>query len=127
MTRDEVDVFEKLKVQLDSLHQELSMLARKSPNGPVNAFKVKFVNTTLGQCNALFGDSYKPFKDFEQFSIDDLPSNSDLTFIVSQYIECAEKFRADHIKVLGTGRWVWQTDGRGDPIRTAAPKKLGKK
>ncbi len=126
MTRDEVDTFDKLSAQLDSLHQELSVLVKKAPNDAVNAFKIKFVNATLTLCNAFFGDKYKPFASFEQFSVDDLPSNSDVTFIVSQYIECAEKFRTDNIR-MEAGWWFWQITGKGDPIRTASPKVLRKR
>jgi hypothetical protein len=60
--------------------------------------------------------------------MDDIPTNSDVTFIVSQYIECAEKFRADDI-YCHVGDWYWRIDGeRGsDPsTQTAPPKKIGK-
>lgn len=99
------------------------MLAKKSPNDAVNAFKIKFVNATLTQCNKFFGRKYRPFSDFEIFSPDELPSNSDVTFIVSQYIECAEKFRADNIWT-DFDEWYWNVGGGGKKIRTSAPKKI---
>jgi len=123
MKRSDVDNFEKLNAQLDSLHQEMSMLAKKSPNDAVNAFKIRLVNTTLELCNELFGAKYKPFAEFVTFQTDELPSNSDVTFIVSQYIECAEKFRADNI-LMEHGLWYWQLDGMKEKIRTSPPKKL---
>ncbi len=128
MKHKDVDTFEKLKAQLDSLHQEMSMLAKKSPNDAVNAFKTKFINATLKQCNDFFGQKYKPFPDFDVFLTDELPSNSDVTFIASQYIECAEKFRADNIVPWGAD-WYWDTPGDRpkDRPRTAAPKKLTRK
>src|SRR6266567_8821570 len=113
MKRTNVDVFEKLTAQLESVHSELSMLARKSPNDAVNVFKLKFVNSTLEQCNNLFGDKYRPFPDFETFGMDDVPSNSDVTFMVSQYIECGEKFRSDNILARG-GVWWWKLDGESE-------------
>ena len=122
MTRNDVDTFEKLKAQLDGLHQELSILAKKSPNDAVNEFKIKLINITLSKCNQLLGKKYLPFIDFEAFSLDEMPSNSDVTFIISQYIECAEKFRSDHI--YEDYGWYWKTDGRGDPIPTSQPRKL---
>ena len=121
MKRADVDTFEKLKAQLDSLHQEMSILAKKSPSDAVNTFKIKFVNTILTQCNKFFGQKYRPFSDFETFSPDELPSNSDVTFIVSQYIECAEKFRVDNVELAGGG-WYWKTGGNGEEIRTFPPK-----
>lgn len=128
MKREDVDTFEKIKAQLESLHQELSILARKSPNDAVNAFKIRFVNLTLNQYNTLFGDKYKPFMEFDTFSAEAIPSNSDVTFIISQYIECAEKFRADNIEYDHDElHWIWKVEGRGEPILTSAPKKITNK
>jgi hypothetical protein len=124
MQQQDVDTFEKLTAQLQSLHSEMSMLSKKSPNDAVNAFKLKFVNATLVQANAFLGPKRRPFADFESFSTEELPSNSDVTFIVSQYIECAEKFRADNI-FRWQGHWFWKIgDGSEPTIRTAPPKKL---
>lgn len=127
MKRADVDVFEKLTVQLDGLYHELSILARKTPNDAVNTFKLSFINDILAQCNSFFGEKYRPFAGFEVFSADELPSNSDATFIISQYIECAEKFRADHIKNDGIQGWSWQIDDNGPRISTSRPKKLNPK
>ncbi len=127
MKREAVDLFEKLVVQLDSLHAELTMLAKKSPKDAVNEFKLKFINTVLSQCNSLFGKDNRPFADFETFAADSLPSNSDVTFILSQYIECAEKFRSDNIRIY-SGVWWWRIDREERPtIRTAPPKKIVKR
>jgi hypothetical protein len=131
MTREDVDTFEKIKAQLDSLYQEISVLARKSPKDAVNKFKLQFINSTLMQCNNFLGATYVPFVDFKSFSIDDLPTNSDVTFMIAQYIECAEKFRADNIKVEiefdRTRTWHWKIEGAGHKIETAPPKKLTNK
>lgn len=126
MKHADVDIFEKLKAQLDSIYQEMSMLAKKSPNDAVNTFKIKFVNATLTQCNEFFGERYRPFSDFETFSVDELPLNSDVTFIVSQYIECAEKLRADNIE-WAHGAWHWKNVDTGENIRTYAPKRITSK
>lgn len=127
MKREDVDVFEKLIVQLDGLYQELSILAKKIPNGAVNKFKLSLVNDILRQSNLLFGEKYRPFVEFEVFSDEELPSNSDVTFIISQYIECAEKFRADHVRREGALGWTWQIDDDGPIINTSMPKKLIRK
>ncbi len=126
MKKNDVDTFEKLMAQLASFHNELSMLAKKSPNDALNSFKLKFVNATLAQCNSFLGKPYHPFSDFELFSEDQMPSNSDATFIISQYIECAEKFRSDHIVQYG-GNWWWSIDGEEHTMRTAQPKKITNK
>lgn len=127
MKRADVDIFEKLTVQLDGLYQELSVLAKKAPNDAVNKFKLSFINDILVQCNSFFGEKYRPFAGFEIFSEEELPSNSDATFIVSQYIECAEKFRADNVKPGKLSGWIWNLDDDGPIIRTSMPKKLARK
>ena len=132
MKRDDVDIFEKLIVQIGSLYQEISILAKKSPNDAINTFKLQFVNKVLAKCNEFMGQQYRPFSGFETFLSDDMPSNSDVTFILSQYIECAEKFRADNIYPNHLGSWFWNIEGI-DPedkkqlIDTPTPKKLTRK
>lgn len=126
MKRADIDAFEKLVGQLAGLHQEISLLAKKAPSDAVNKFKLKFINRILLQVNKLLGDQYRPFPDFEAFSDEELPSNSDVTFIIAQYIECAEKLRADNIQTSSIGRWVWKVDDDSTEIRTASPKKIGK-
>jgi hypothetical protein len=122
MTRDDVDLFEKLTGQLEATHREISALAKKSAKDAVNAFKLKLINATLSQCNNLLGVEYRPFPDFSTFDVDDLPSNSDVSFIIAQYLQCAEKFRADHIvSMYGDWHWVIE-DGKG-PL-TSSPRKL---
>ena len=60
-----------------------------------------------------------------------MPSNSDVTFILSQYISCAEKLRADNISNEYI-EWYWNIDD-ADPkdgqerIKTSPPKKLARK
>ena len=102
------------------------MLAKKSPNDAVNAFKLKFINSTLGRCNDFLGKKYRPFPDFTTFGEGDLPSNSDVTFIISQYIECAEKLRSDNI-VSHYSHWFWVIEGEekdARSTRTGPPRKL---
>ena len=67
MNRAELDRFEKLVGQLESVYAELSLLSKKSPNDAVNPFKLRFVNTLLGASAVTLGSGYMPFTDFEQF------------------------------------------------------------
>ena len=97
MNRTDVEVFEKVTTQLTSLHEEMSSLAKKSPDDAINAFKLKFVNDILLKCNKFLDQRYRPFPEFEELASDDMPSNSAVTFILSQYLACAEELRADNI------------------------------
>ena len=97
MNKKEVDNFEKYQTQLEGLLNEIGVLAKKSPNDGVNKFKLTFINEVINQANNILGDNYKPFDSFTEFDENELPSNSDVTFIISQYLNCFEKLRADNI------------------------------
>lgn len=132
MNTDDVDRFEKLAGQLTGVYDEMSLLSKKSPTDAVNKFKLKFINQQIAECNAILSAKYRPFDDFDQFSEDDIPQNSDVVFIVAQYLQCLEKLRADNV-VQRAGTWYWRVKGKkGEPvdekgfasIRTTRPKHL---
>jgi hypothetical protein len=132
MNKNDVDVFEKLSGQLISVYEEISLLSKKSPNDAVNKFKLKFVNKLINDSNEFLSDKYRPFDDFEMFDEDDVPQNSDVVFILSQYLQCFEKLRADNVKIV-LNSWFWYVEGDEDDttdengmikIRTVKPKKL---
>src|SRR5258708_22302857 len=55
--------FEQLEVQLTTFYDELSILSKKTPDAPLNKFKLKYVNDTLKKANTILGDTYRPFPD----------------------------------------------------------------
>lgn len=125
MKRKEVDEMEKLIGQLEGFHAEMSSMAKKSPNDGVNAFKLNFVNATLNRCNSILGAQYKPFQDFSSLNADDVPSNSDVTFMLTQYLSAIEKFRSDNI-FQEHGHWYWKITDGSAAVKTSMPKKLSK-
>ncbi|MBN3927321.1 hypothetical protein [Nostoc sp. NMS4] len=135
MNRKDVDEFKKLSVQLQSIYEELSVLSKKSPNDAVNKFKLNFINKLLNNSNEFLSQKYRPFEDFSEFDPDDTPQNSDVVLILSQYLQCFEKLRADNVKrQRQSGQWYWlvdvERDETGDElgkvyyIRTTCPKRL---
>jgi hypothetical protein len=131
MKRTEIELFEKTNAQLEGLQSEVLNLSRKSPNDAINKFKLGLINKTIQTANRLLGEQYRPFSDFSLFDENALPSNSDVTMILGQYLNCMEKLRADNIKVVDTysNDWCWKIDGKSSDIATSLPKKLreGKK
>lgn len=128
MNRKQLDTFEKLIGQLKGVYDELSVLSKKSPNDAVNNFKLQFVNTLLASCNVLLGQQYRPFSDFQQFDKDAMPQNSDVVFILSQYIECFEKLRSDNVIWKDYAwRWALEPDTKGGDsvyIGRVKPKRM---
>jgi hypothetical protein len=127
-----LDAFEKLVGQIQSLYDELSVLSKKKPSDAVSEFKMGFVNLLLVESNELLGVGYAPFERFTEFDLDDVPQNSDVVFMLAQYLQCFEKLRADNVVMRG-GSWYWaiaaeEEDGADDNgvvyVGTVTPKRL---
>jgi hypothetical protein len=121
VTEDEIENFRKMAAQLDALHQEATASSKKQPDKPVSKFKVDLANSVLETARKVLGDS-APALDFEKFDADDLPTNSDLSFVVSQFVECAEKLRSQNIKRSFNSIWYWHVNGALTDIVAAPPK-----
>ena len=127
MTELEVNKFEKIQSQIEGLYKEIGILSKKSPNDAVNKFKLKFINQLLVEANNILTGNYKPLEGFETFEEDDVPSNSDVTFIFEQYLNCLEKLRGDNVTRTSINSWHWLVDGETSILKTFVPKKLTKK
>ena len=121
----QIENFEKLVIQLNGAYEEIAVLSKKSPNEALNTFKLRLVNTLLGQSNQLLGSSHRPFSDFALFEEDDVPTNSDVVLILSQYLEALERLKLDNVDRVD-GDWVWKASDNRKPydrIKTVAPKR----
>ncbi len=121
--KQDIPEFEKLEQQLHSFLSEISELSKKKPNDPLNKFKLKFVNATLERVDKLIGP-YRPFGDFDQFDVDDLPSNSDAVLILSQYAAATHRFRIDNSDTDEVDGWYWIVRGEITDIPAGDPKEF---
>jgi hypothetical protein len=127
MKQAELDQLEKLMGQMEGLHREVSALSKKSSNDALNKFKLRFVNSIIAEANAFLGDKNKPFSDFGSFDVDDVPSTSDVTMIVTQYIEALELLRVRNLKYDYDGRhWYYSISG-GEQVIGAPPRRISEK
>ena len=69
-SQSDVESLEKLVGQLQGLHSEISLLAKKSPSDAVNSFKLGLINKVIASANAVLGPNYLPFADFDVFDTD---------------------------------------------------------
>lgn len=123
MKRADIENLEKVTGQLEGLHREISLLAKKSAIDGLNTFKLKLLNAALAAANGILAVAYKPIDGFDQFELDDVPSNSDATIVLTAYLEELERYRADNIVQSSPRSWKYDsTDGKN--IRTAPPKKI---
>lgn len=123
---EDVEKLEKIIGQLQAAHTEVAVLSKKSPADSLNPFKLKMINKVLEESNKVLGEKYKPFDEFDKFEENDLPSNSDVTMILAQYMEEAERFRSDNVTV-NMGRWYYVVNGQRSEIQSGAPSKVGRK
>ncbi len=123
MKKKDVDFFEKANAQLMAVYEEITTLSKKSPNDGVNKFKLKLINEVLQDANTVLDENHKPFPEFTIFMEDELPSNSDVVFILAQYLNCMENLRANNIKE-GYENWYWIINGEESAVITAPPKKV---
>ena len=123
MTREEIATFDKVAVQLDSFYTETAVLVKKDPKAEMNVFKLKLINKVLVKANEILG-LMKPFDDFTEFDLDDIPNNGDVAMILGQYISCLEELRKDNVHI-SSGWWYWSVDGdeNSREIRTYIPEK----
>lgn len=131
MSKINIDDFKKVLSQLEGLHEEVSNLAKKSNNDALNIFKLKLVNQVLIKTNEILREEYKPFSDFNEFIENDIPTNSDVALVLSQYINCMESLREKNIssdtEYHHSGNilkitWLWH----GTKIETYPPKNIKK-
>jgi hypothetical protein len=121
-SRQDIENLEKLIGQLRALHTELLQLVKKAPNDGLNIFKLKIVNKVIASANVLL-EGYKPFSDFEQFEEEALPTNSDVTMILAQYMEQVERFRSDHV-TYHAYKWWYQVKGKASDVEACAPTRV---
>lgn len=117
---NDIDKFKKMVTQIKSLIAEFSVLSKKNPNDAVNKFKITLINPILRAANHFVKDAkYKPFQDFDLFKEEELPTNSDVLVILSQYNTClAQYFKDNRRSCRGDYYWVV----RGRPSSIIAPR-----
>jgi|GEM_PF-520223 len=115
LDEETIQDFEKFRVQLKTFYDEISILSRKSPDSPMNKFKLKFLNDTLKKVTAILGPAHRPFPDFEAFDEDELPTTSDVVIMLSHYLESMGPFKDAHTysDAVSLKRY-WHTKGNGD-------------
>lgn len=112
---EEVEILEKTIGQLKSIYDEVSLLSKKSQNDAVNKFKLGMINSVLRTANSVLGVKYNPIDKFSEFDVDDVPSNSDVAFVVAQYLVEIERFRTDSV-IYSDFNWVYLINGKPSTI-----------
>jgi hypothetical protein len=96
----------KLSAQIQGFYDEISVLSKSKPDNPLNAFKLKLINDILAEANTILVGQYQPLKGFNVFEDTNLPTNSDVVMVLSQYL---------------TRLKAWQAANRAAPISRISP------
>lgn len=128
MNLEEAQLFDIVESQLSNTYAEIGILSKKKPDGPINKFKITLINQQLRKINSLLGEKYIPFEGFEVFEDENLPSASDVVFVLSQYLQSMDRMRFDNIEQVGAGiraEFYWKIDkkGRGPETRGSSLSK----
>lgn len=109
-SESDIDTFIKLLIQIEEFLEGFIELSKKKPNDAVNKFKLKFINNLLTTSNEIIDVKNKPFEEFESFNEDELPTNSDVVLILSQYVACLKKFGRESSQYYNHVRY-WTING----------------
>ena len=118
---EQIQQFEKSEKQLHVFLKEMGELSKKSPNGPVNKFKLDFINKVLVALNEILGQD-KPFAEFVTFDSDQLPSNSDVRFILAQYASSVYSFRLKETGTDDNFHFCWIVGGKLSKFNAGNPE-----
>jgi hypothetical protein len=108
----EVEAFLKLEAQLQSSRKEIGELSKKKPNDGVNKFKLGHLNAMLGKANDVLSDDL-PLQGFTEFEVDQVPTNSDVVFVLAQYTDAIYRFRKCNTQIVGSSNvWILSDNAR---------------
>jgi len=93
------DYYYLLTPLLQSAYKEMSELSKKRPESPLNMYKVKMINRILIPLKELLkNETVADYLDV--LDTDDLPTNSDVVLIMSQYNKAVDMFYEKHLKIV---------------------------
>jgi len=80
---------------LKAQKKEFDLLSKKKSDGQLNPMKIKMVNRILEPLNVLFKNE-PSHKFLDILNEDDLPTNSDVVLIISQYETAIDEFKKEY-------------------------------
>lgn len=90
----------------------------------ISEFQYRIIVSLLEDSNIILGYDYAPGFSWNLLTdVGEKMSRNDIIMLLSQYIQCMDRFRSDN--VTGDGdHWYWIIEGERTDIRTSIPLKL---
>ena len=91
-TEKNIEDYSLLKDMLRAQRQEFALLSKKKSDGQLNKMKIKMVNRVIEPLNELLRNE-PSHKFLDVLNEDEMPTNSDVVLIISQYEEALLNFK----------------------------------
>ena len=91
-TEKDIENYSLLMDMLHAQRQEFALLSKKKSDGPLNKMKIKMVNRVIEPLNELLINE-PSHKFLDVLNEDEMPTNSDVVLIISQYEKALQNFR----------------------------------
>ncbi|MEW5918641.1 MAG: hypothetical protein AB1762_19725 [Gemmatimonadota bacterium] len=99
-TPQKVEKWEITKPLLEAMFAEFKELGKKRPDATVSTAKIELINRLLSKCReVLSGEPSLEFLDL--LDKDNVPQNSDVVLMLSQYVAAMSAFRAKYYTWTG--------------------------
>ncbi|MEH1856478.1 MAG: hypothetical protein V7L21_00365 [Nostoc sp.] len=102
------DLHEVTMPLIDAMHVEFKELSKKKPEAVLTNSKVKIVNRLLESCRKVL-DSETSLDYLDLIDEDDIPQNSDVVLMLSQYVAAMKQFKYTYYGLDGAVR-RWFTE-----------------
>ncbi len=96
-TLEKADLYEITMPLLQAMYREFKELSKKKPEGAVSKAKIKVVNRLLTTCQEVL-EAEASIDYLDVLNEDDVPQNSDVVLMLSQYEAAMQRFRSTYHK-----------------------------
>jgi len=94
-TSDKSNLYETVKPLLVAMYEEFKELSKKKPDSVLSISKVKIVNRLLESCREVLNDE-QSIQFLDLIDEDNIPQNSDVVLMLSQYVAAMGEFRSTY-------------------------------
>lgn len=93
--KKKLEIFYTVNPMLEAMFGEFKELSKKKPDGAVSKNKIKVVNRLIAKCKEMLND--EPSTEYlDLLDEDDVPQNSDVVLMLSQYVAAMYQFKRTH-------------------------------
>jgi len=100
-TRAKAELHDVLMPLVHAMYEEFKEFGKKKPDAGVAKSKIEVVNRLLDRCRAVL-KSEASLQFLDLLDEDDVPENSDVILMLSQYVAAMEQFKQNHYGWDGT-------------------------